>query len=52
MRQQWNFSQPSTKREVEQYQVELSNVTVIELTIVPDINGGDARASLRSLRLS
>jgi hypothetical protein len=52
VRQQWNFSHPSTKREIEEYQVELSNVTMLELIIVPDINGGDARASLKSLRLS
>ena len=52
VRQQWNFSLPSTKREVEEYQVDLPNVTVLELTIVPDISGGDARASLKSLHLS
>jgi hypothetical protein len=32
VRQQWNFSPPQTIREVEEYQVELSNVTVLELT--------------------
>jgi hypothetical protein len=52
VRQQWNFSPPETKREVEEYQVELSDVTVLELIIVPDIGGGTARASLKSLRLS
>jgi hypothetical protein len=50
--QQWNFSSPDSIREVEEYQVELSDVTVLELTIVPDISGGTARASLKSLRLS
>jgi hypothetical protein len=50
VRQQWNFS-PETIREVEEYQVELSNVTVLELTIVPNTSGGSARASLKSLRL-
>jgi hypothetical protein len=50
--QQWNFSTPTSTREVEDYHVELSDVTVIELTIAPDIRGGAARASLRSLRLS
>lgn len=39
-------------REVEEYQVELSNVTVLELLIKPDIGGGVARASLKGLRLS
>ena len=36
VRQQWNFSPPETIREVEEYQVELSNVTALELTIVPN----------------
>lgn len=52
VRQQWNFSPPATTREVEDYGVQLSGVAVIELTIVPDISGGGARASLKSLRLS
>jgi len=52
VRQQWNFSPPETIREVEEYQVELSNVTVLELIIVPNISGGTARASLQRLRLS
>jgi hypothetical protein len=52
VRQQWNFRPPSSIREVEEYQVELSDVTVIELVIVPDISRGSARASLKSLRVS
>jgi len=52
VRQQWNFSPPQSIREVEEYQVELSNVTVLELVIVPNMSGGAARASLKSLRLS
>ncbi|PYV98933.1 MAG: hypothetical protein DMG86_15185 [Acidobacteria bacterium] len=52
VRQQWNFSRPDTIREVEEYRVELSDVTVLELVIMPDISGGAARASLKSLRLS
>ncbi len=52
VRQQWNFSSPGTTREVEEYQVQLSDVTVLELVIVPDISRGEARASLKSLRLS
>jgi hypothetical protein len=52
VRQQWNFSPPKTTREVEEHQVELSDVTVLELVIVPDISRGAARASLKSLRLS
>jgi hypothetical protein len=52
VRQQWNFSPPNAIREVEDYQVGLSDVTALELVIVPDINRGSARASLKSLRLS
>ena len=52
VRQQWNFSPPESIREVEQYQVDLHNVNVLELVIKPDIAGGVARASLKSLRLS
>jgi hypothetical protein len=52
VRQQWNFSPPETIREVEEYQVELSSVTVLELVINPNISGGVARASLKNLRLS
>ena len=49
VRQQWNFSPPRTTTEVEEYRVELSDVTVLKLTITPDIAGGAARASLNSL---
>jgi|SRR5437667_3559240 len=52
VRQQWNFSAPSSTREIEEYRVELSHVTVLELTIVPDISGDAARASLKTLHLS
>ena len=52
VRQQWNFSSPGSVREIEDYAVELSAVTVLELIIVPDISGGAAHASLASLRLS
>jgi hypothetical protein len=52
VRQQWNFSPPETAREIEEYHVELSDVTVLELVIVPDISRGAARASLRRLRVS
>jgi hypothetical protein len=48
VRQQWNFSPPETIREVEEYQVELSNLTVLELIVVPDTSGGTARASLQA----
>jgi len=44
VRQQWNFSAPSSTREVEDFRVELSDVTVLELTIVPNVSGGAARS--------
>lgn len=52
VRQQWNFSPPQSAREVEEYQVGLSGVTVLELVINPDGSGRVARASLKNLRLS
>jgi hypothetical protein len=52
VRQRWNFSPPNTTREIEEYHVQLSDVTVLELVIVPDISGETARASLKSLRAS
>jgi hypothetical protein len=50
--QQWNFSPPETVRELQAYEVELSGITVLELIITPDISGGMARASVKSLRVS
>jgi hypothetical protein len=52
VRQQWNFSPPESIREVEEYRVDLYNVTALELVITPDISGGAACASLKNLRLS
>jgi hypothetical protein len=52
VRQQWNFSSPDSAREIEDYTVELSDVTILELIIVPDKSGGAARASLASFRLA
>jgi len=52
VRQQWNFSPPDSVRETEDYVVELSEVKVLELMIVPDKSGGEVRASLVSLRLA
>jgi hypothetical protein len=52
VRQQWNFSPPGTAREIEDYVVELPDVTLLDLTIVPDIGNGNARASLLRMRLA
>ena len=48
VRQQWNFSPPGTAREVEDYSLDLSDVTAMELEVVPDKSGGEARASLKT----
>ena len=52
VRQQYNFSPPAAGRQIENYDVNLDGVTALELTIVPNISGGSARASLAQLRLA
>jgi len=52
VRQQWNFSPQGTTSETEDLHVELPAVTVLELSIIPDISGGNALASLAQLRLA
>lgn len=52
VRQQWNFSPQGTTSETEDYRVELPAVTVLELSIIPDISGRTAFASLAQLRLA
>lgn len=52
VRQQWNFSPQGATRETEDLRVELPAVTVLELSIIPDISGGDALASLAQFRLA
>ncbi len=52
VRQQYHFSPPDTARELEDYTVDLNGVTMLELNIIPDISGGDARASLARLRVA
>jgi len=52
LRQQYAFSPPGTIREVEDYSVKLDGVRALELSIVPEISGGDACATLAQLRLA
>ena len=52
VRQQYNFSPPDMTHEFEDYTVDLVGVTALELRIVPDISGGDARASVAQLRIA
>ncbi len=52
VRQQWNFSPHGATSETEDLHVELPAVTVLELSIIPDISGGNAFASLAQLWLA
>jgi hypothetical protein len=51
LRQQWSFSS-DTAREIENYKVDLPGTAILELIIVPDNRGGDAKASLAKLLLA
>lgn len=51
VRQQYHFSPPGTTSEYEDYTVELDGLTVLELSIVPEISGVPAYASLAQLRV-
>jgi hypothetical protein len=50
VRQQWNFSRGSTT-EIEDYQVNLDNVSVLELALKPDLTPANACATLASWRM-
>ena len=52
VRQQWNFCPRGATSETEDHHVTLPAVTVLELSITPDIGGGTAVASLAQLRLA
>ena len=52
VRQQYNFSLPDNIREIEDYAVDLVGMTTLELSIIPDISGGSARASIGQIRLA
>lgn len=52
VRQQYTFSPQGATSEVEDFQVDLSGVTVIQLTITPDQGRGQAQASLAAWRLA
>jgi hypothetical protein len=52
VRQQWNFSSPDATRETEDYNVDRSNVTLLDLIIDPDEGNDKAQASLLSLRVA
>lgn len=52
IRQQWNFSPRGATSETEDLHLELHKVTVLELSIIPDISGGNALASLAQMRIA
>ena len=52
VRQQWNFSPQAATSETEDHYVELSGVTVLELSIIPDVSRENAFASLAQLRIA
>ena len=52
VRQQFTFAPPGTTREQEEYAVDLEHALALELSIVPDITGGESRATLEQLRLA
>jgi hypothetical protein len=52
VRQQWNFNPGGATTEQEDHQVDLPSVSVLELSIIPDISGGAALASLAQLRIA
>ena len=52
VRQQWNFSPPGTVHEAENFSVQLSGVSMLELSITPNISGGQDHASLSQFRVA
>jgi hypothetical protein len=52
IRQQWNFSPQDSVTESEDYQVDLKKVSILELTINPDLGEGKAIAKLADWRVA
>jgi hypothetical protein len=52
VRQQFTFSRLGATRELQEYDVELHDVTGLELRIVPDIDRGQALASLAEFKIA
>jgi hypothetical protein len=52
VRQQWTFSPHGSTNEVEDYQVQLHNLSVLELTVKPDLTPGKAFATLARCRVA
>jgi hypothetical protein len=52
VRQQWSFSPQGSTSEIEDYQVDLDSVSVLELTLKPDLSPNNAVATLAMWRMS
>src|SRR6266481_9420602 len=52
VRQQWNFSPQGSTSEVEDYQVQLENLSILELTLNPDLAPTYTFATLAQCRLA
>ena len=52
VRQQWSFSPQGSTSEVENYQVKLRDLSVLELTLKPDLTPDNAFATLARCRLA
>jgi hypothetical protein len=52
LRQQWNFSPEGSTNEVEDYQVQLKNLSVLEVILKPDLTPNNAFATLARCRLA
>jgi hypothetical protein len=52
VRQQWNFSPHGSEIETEEYRVDLTDVSILELTIDPDLGVNHAPATLADWRLA
>jgi hypothetical protein len=52
VRQQWTFSPQGATSEIEDYRVSLENVSILELTLKPDLTLETAFATLTSWRIS
>jgi len=51
LRQRWNFSPTGSTTEFEDYTVQIEGVSVLELTIDPDVSGHNAFATLAEWRV-
>ena|SRR5215469_1082661 len=52
VRQQWNFSPRGSTQEIEDYEVNLENVSALELVIKPDLTHDEVPATLAGWRVA